>query len=701
MPFITNLSDRNIFRDFPTIFSTEPSQADEGIPIIAEFIKELGFFNKVGFVGRAGAGQSAPIGSGLLARLGFETLAWDHRIKLDGALATTEQINKVVKIAGKPLPGKEEGKTELASLIVVDLNGEDASQLIKSLHAAKLTPAIFFMGDIDRLSRKVTSVYPNAIYQLVWDRPPEVDSNNIIELISEEKPDQGLFAGRISLERIPEVVKNRIRNWDRPEQQHQWVFAGRKNMAAAGWSDAEQTCAKEPKPIIADPLQEDNLRAIAAGAQFADLLKLIVTAARTAGPGAKIDARRAAVVSELKQTYADGKGAFKGRLRNWSFSPDHRTATRKPFVVILPHGLGRTQLAPVQFARTKKAQLRKIDTLYLDIDLIRAHSIDDNRKSFLADFYIAMRGGNNATVQSLDFTNAYLDPRTGGRQISIQTLHGGGPSAYYPDAMRIYRVSGRFLFDPKLANYPFDSQHFTIDIRPNASNERPFIVQPPPLRLRDKQLTTDGWILKTQYVGYAADFVPVVDAYSHEPSVIPFYTASFVWKMKRETTDYFLRVVVPLAFILIVAYLSIFIPQSHLEAIVTIQITALLSAVALYLSLPKLEADTATISDRIFVFDYMMVSFMIVISILRINKRIAKWKMDRWRLELHSHHHHPDHRAVDGLLGLPGQRAVDVRRDRWRGASALQQVVSTMAPVALVSLQQRQLLCYQLLRRIG
>ena len=57
--------------------------------------------------------------------------------------------------------------------------------------------------------------------------------------------------------------------------------------------------------------------------------------------------------------------------------------------------------------------------------------------------------------------------------------------------------------------------------------------------------------------------------------------------MKRQTTDYFLRVVVPLGFILIVAYLSIFIPRAHFEAIVTIQVTALLSAVALYLALPK------------------------------------------------------------------------------------------------------------------
>ena len=110
-------------------------------------------------------------------------------------------------------------------------------------------------------------------------------------------------------------------------------------------------------------------------------------------------------------------------------------------------------------------------------------------------------------------------------------------------------------------------------------------------------------------------------------SVTPFYKASFVWLMKRQTTDYFLRVVVPLGFILIVAYLSIFIPQSHFEAIVTIQVTALLSAVALYLSLPKLDSDTATVSDRIFVFVYMLVSFMIAVSIMRVNRLAAgrKW----------------------------------------------------------------------------
>ena len=51
--------------------------------------------------------------------------------------------------------------------------------------------------------------------------------------------------------------------------------------------------------------------------------------------------------------------------------------------------------------------------------------------------------------------------------------------------------------------------------------------------------------------------------------------------------------------------------------------TALLSAVALYLALPKIDADTATLSDRIFLFIYMAVSLMIGISIVRISPFIA------------------------------------------------------------------------------
>jgi hypothetical protein len=187
--------------------------------------------------------------------------------------------------------------------------------------------------------------------------------------------------------------------------------------------------------------------------------------------------------------------------------------------------------------------------------------------------------------------------------------------------MKVYRVTGKFLFDPILLHYPFDTQRFSIDIQPKRSNE-PFIVQPPPENLRDRVVSVDGWVPKDQYVGYDKDFVRTVDAQTLEPSVVPFYKANFVWLMTRETTDYFLRVVVPLGFILMIAYLSIFISKDHFEAIVTIQVTALLSAVALYLALPKLEANVETLSDRIFLFSYLVLSLIIAITIARANRRI-------------------------------------------------------------------------------
>ena len=74
-----------------------------------------------------------------------------------------------------------------------------------------------------------------------------------------------------------------------------------------------------------------------------------------------------------------------------------------------------------------------------------------------------------------------------------------------------------------------------------------------------------------------------VDAQTLEPSVVPFYKASFVWLMSRQTTDYFLRVVVPLGFHSDHRLHVDLHRRAHFEAIVTIQVTALLSAVALYL----------------------------------------------------------------------------------------------------------------------
>jgi hypothetical protein len=260
--------------------------------------------------------------------------------------------------------------------------------------------------------------------------------------------------------------------------------------------------------------------------------------------------------------------------------------------------------------------------MYLGIDLIRIFRVDDTEKSFGAEFYLSMRDDGNLNIDMIEFANAFLDQKSNNRNISIQALHEGGPSDTYPSNMKIYTVSGKFMLDPNYTNYPFDVQRFAIDLRPK-KGDSPFIVQPLKRELRSRGFEAEGWDTKDDYVSYDQDFVPIVDAKSLESSIIPFNKGSFVWVLKRNANDFYLRVVVPLIFILIVAYLAIFIPGVHFEAIVTIQVTALLSAVALYITTPKIDADTATLGDRVFLFNYMVFSLMIGISILRVNRLVA------------------------------------------------------------------------------
>ena len=582
IPFLSDISVSKIFADHKNIFSTRASQDEVRAPVMAEFTRRIGYVRPA-FVGLGTAVFSTALGDALKKLHGDNGLVADIRLPGENGKVAPEAIAAAVTELAKANP----------DIVYLGVGNSTAVAVIPAIAASGAAPALFVTGRIDALPPELTKAYPNAIYQLATEDLPEVSNNRIRRLIATENPAD-------------------------------WIFEGARNASAPGWAKGE--CKPRPADLEPDPLDAANLRAISQGSRYADMIGLVASAARRAERGTSLSGMRSEIVSRIGTDFAAGRGAFKGAFENWAFDTDSRTAVRMPFVVILPKGLGRTQLAPIQFLRARDGSLRSTTTLYADIDLIRAHRVDDNEKTFFAEFYLSLRANASADLDKIEFANAYIDPSSANRQITIEPVHRGGKSDAYPESMKIYKVSGRFLFDPELADYPLDKQLFTINIQPK-SGDAPFIVQPPPLNLRDQRVATDGWDQITQYVGTDEDFVPVVDAFTHEPSIVPFYKASFAWLMKRQTTDYVLRVVVPLGFILIVAYLSIFIPKANFEAIVTIQVTALLSAVALYLSLPKIDSDSATLSDRMFVFDYMMVAIMIVISILRVNPIAAsnKW----------------------------------------------------------------------------
>ena len=574
IPFLSAISVSSIFKDYPNVFTMRASQDDERLPVLAQFVRRSGF-QRPAFVGMRDQLYSTSLADGLNRVMGAYMVA-DHRIATKDDKADTAEFPAVIADL------KEKNPDIVFLAIGTDRNGE----FVKALKEAGVTPAIMLTGRINSVPKEIASDYPSALFELVWDRLPDLYNARLMRRMAGQPPED-------------------------------WVFVGDKIPTAPGWANGE--CKERPASAADNPLSDDNLRAIGVGTQYADMLGIIASAARTAERDSDIKKLRSHIIEHLKTTYAAGRGVFQGQFENWSFDPRTRTATRTPFLVQLAPGMGRTQLGPMQFARLKNENLRAIGTQYLDIDLIRVFSVDDNEKTFHAEFYVSMRDdGLENSIDLVEFSNAVINPQTNDRQITVRTLANGEKSDAYPDGMKIYHVSGRFLFQPELQTYPFDTQRFAINIRPKRG-DKPFIVQPPPMDLRDTAVDADGWEPKEQFVGYDEDFVTTIDAKSHQPSIVPFYKGSFVWIMSRETTDYFLRVVVPLLFIMAVAYLSIFIPLNHFEAIVTIQVTALLSAVALYLALPAIDSDGTTLSDRIFLFAYLAVTVMIAISVLRIN----------------------------------------------------------------------------------
>jgi len=579
IPFISDISVGSLIADYPNVFTTRPSEDEERLPVIVEFAKEMKIA-RAGFVGLQSSLVSTNLGDMLTKTLGAGVMAGDHRLHTvgDDILDPSEVAAAIADLKGKNI-----------DFLFVSVGGAKTADFIKQLKNANLTPPLFMTGRLTALGLDGGNAYPNNIYQLAWDGFPEVYNDRLRKLVS-DSPD-------------PSV----------------WIFEGAKNAAAPGWKSGK--CKPRDDDIPLSVVGDDNMRALSAGTQYADMVGLIAEAARGTNAATSLPELRETIVRRLQSDYALGRGTFKGRFDNWSFQSSSRAAARTPMILVLPKGFEHAQLAPVQFVHLRNKAMRRIDTVYADIDLVRAEHIDDNEKTFLADFYLSMNDRGGASIDQIEFSNAYLEPGSNDRQITVREIHDGGKSEAFPDHMRIYRVSGKFLYEPQLMDYPFDTQRFSIDIQPKHGNA-PFIVQPPPQNLRDRIVSVDGWVPKDQYVGYDEDFVRTVDAQTLEPSVVPFYKANFVWLMKRQTTDYFLRVVVPLGFILMIAYLSIFISTHHFEAIVTIQVTALLSAVALYLALPKLDANVETLSDRMFLFSYLMLSIIIAITIARVNKWI-------------------------------------------------------------------------------
>nr|VFK29017.1 MAG: ABC-type branched-chain amino acid transport system, substrate-binding protein [Candidatus Kentron sp. MB]VFK29536.1 MAG: ABC-type branched-chain amino acid transport system, substrate-binding protein [Candidatus Kentron sp. MB]VFK74819.1 MAG: ABC-type branched-chain amino acid transport system, substrate-binding protein [Candidatus Kentron sp. MB] len=357
---------------------------------------------------------------------------------------------------------------------------------------------------------------------------------------------------------------------------------------------------------------------IRAGGRYADGVGMILDAARNAGSQDMKEIR--SHVLDTLHSYISGKYVYKGWSRYWAFTKN-KTSSEDILLIWKPADYDGSILYPEQYELRRGQYIRK-PVIYLGVDMIRITDVDTSETNFYAEFYLNIKSEDpNVDESYIEFTNA--DRGNGGNEalISVRKID---EDVNHPNAnaearflsSHLYKVSGIFDFYPDLRLYPFDEQKFSISFQPK-NKKHNFLIQPPKVELRDMDFHTDGWVVKSHYVGMDQDIIRGIEGYVSKEKIMPFYNFSYTWIMERSSVDYFIKIVIPLLIILAITYLSVYMQESDFEAAITTQITALLASIALYFSIYKPITDYATLSDKIFLFTYFAITIMMSASILR------------------------------------------------------------------------------------
>ncbi len=301
IPFLSAISVNSIFADYPNVFTMRASQDDERLPVLAQFVRRSGY-QRPAFVGMRDQLYSTSLADGLNRVMGAYIVA-DHRVATKDEKADPSEFPAVI----------EDLKAKNADLVFLAVGADRNGEFIKQLKAAGITPAVMLTGRISSVPKDVAGEYGATLYELVWDRLPDLLNARLMNLMAGQPPED-------------------------------WIFLGDKIDTAPGWAKGE--CQERPASALVDPTSDDNLRAIGIGTQYADMLGLVAAAARTADRNAGIKDLRSHILEQLTTTFAAGRGVFQGQFENWSFDPKSRSATRTPFLVQLPPASAAPSSAP-------------------------------------------------------------------------------------------------------------------------------------------------------------------------------------------------------------------------------------------------------------------------------------------------------------------------------------------------------------------
>ena len=268
----------------------------------------------------------------------------------------------------------------------------------------------------------------------------------------------------------------------------------------------------------------------------------------------------------------------------------------------------------------------KTNVVYAGIKLNDISDVDiDKNHTFTADFYLWFRYQGDLDVEDIEFINS-VAPIKLDEPVSSYLV---GNANY-----KLFRVRSQFRADVDLQNYPFDHQELAIKFRhKNLTRERLIYVEDS-LGM-DKITSGEALIARfdTDHVfATVSDWTPTtarvyIDTHSNTASL-----GNPIWvgtqnvensrfnmdiSIQRKSERFVLKNMLPLFCLVLLAYLSLFLPGYKFDTVTGIMTGAVLSIVFFHVNLSsRLNVGYNVALDYVFFATYLLLILELLMSIL-------------------------------------------------------------------------------------
>ncbi|HEY9723028.1 MAG TPA: ABC transporter substrate-binding protein [Oscillatoriaceae cyanobacterium] len=245
--------------------------------------------------------------------------------------------------------------------------------------------------------------------------------------------------------------------------------------------------------------------------------------------------------------------------------------------------------------------------LYVGVYLNDVSNFDLKEGQFNADLFLWCKWRGASATPQLDLSNCIVN----NQNLLATESDGDWHSARW-------RVQGTFRGTFPLQMFPFDRQKLTIDVELPADS--PDTIAPDLVESgMAHHFSITGWIYEPYFKAgvaahdYSSDLGSITDeGQPRKPGAV-----SFVLDLSRPIASYAIKFLIPLAIIVTMAVLALFVQSEEVEVRSAMVVTALLSCVAFHVSQSDSLPDVPylVVADKFFLWSYALILVTLVVVV--------------------------------------------------------------------------------------